>query len=407
MDQELLPEEENYLSEETFDKFWAINGERLIWASWIKKYSDYINPSYLDENNDLLMDDSKLPKQRSVDQISEFDKGEDDSIRERKFSYDSKVNPYRKAPLTNHAEKHAKNEKDESWLPVNRRSSFSEHERIVSPRTIAGTDSMTNVTKITMSSYDISSSHVTSESSPDDFSVSSSTSDDQSNVQTRIANLNLDPDNTEEMDTDQYWQFLWKKHFGDQYAIHYANYNEMFNNQSCVPDLSVEMITNEKDLKEIKEIIKDKVPEVEKVLEIECENSDGNSQDLPTIIEVSKAVPVVEQIKTKEGNPPSKNRKKDVKTTSKYLGSVGILLQNLLKEEQGKHEEITEVKEAGDSYNEKKEIKESVTEKSPENVTNMQPVSNNILTYKYNDGDDDPPEDTPVNLKRRSVIHTL
>lgn len=29
-------------------KYWALNGERLIWKSWIAKYSAYINPEYLE-----------------------------------------------------------------------------------------------------------------------------------------------------------------------------------------------------------------------------------------------------------------------------------------------------------------------------------------------------------------------
>lgn len=397
---------ENYLSETTWDKFWAINGERLIWASWIKTYSDYINPTYLDENNDLL-DDSKLPKQRSVDQIyCESDKAEDDSIRERKFSYDSKVNPYKKGQNQNLTEKHDKNEnKDESWLPVGRRRSCSEHDRIVSPRTLAGTDSMTNVTKMTMSSYDVSSSHVTSESTPtDDFSVSSSTSDDQSNDQTRIANVEIEQDNIEDMDTDQYWQFLWKKHFGEQYALHYANYLVMFTKQD-IPAINVEVISEQTDLKDTIQTDIEKVSDFEKVLDIECENSEGNSQELPTIIEVQSVVAQVEQIKIEEA--PAKSRKKGRKKTDKYLGSIGVLLQNLLKDEQSKTEQNvnmpdqnTEVTEAGDS-SDKKEREDTVTKKTYHRG-NIQPVGNNNLTsYSYDDGDEDPPEETPINLKRR------
>lgn len=30
-----------------WNKHWAKNGEKLIWESWIEKYSAYINPDYL------------------------------------------------------------------------------------------------------------------------------------------------------------------------------------------------------------------------------------------------------------------------------------------------------------------------------------------------------------------------
>ncbi|KAI8426567.1 hypothetical protein MSG28_005355 [Choristoneura fumiferana] len=224
MDQDFPQTEidENYQSETSWDKFWAVNGERLIWASWIKKYSDYINPNYLDENNELSIDERNIPKQHSADAIFEkendrFKKNvnEEESMRDRKFSYDSKVNPYKKKKSNQQVmEKNDKNNdgnKDEAWLPIRRMRSCSEHDRMLSPRTIAGTDSMTNVTKITLSSYDVTSSHVTSESSPtDDYSVSSSTSEDQSNDQTRIANIddNQDQPLSEELDTEQYWQYI-------------------------------------------------------------------------------------------------------------------------------------------------------------------------------------------------------
>lgn len=432
---------ENYLSEATWDKFWAVNGERLIWASWIMKYSDYINPAYLNENNDLIVDDNNIPKQKSVDQIfKESDcKNEDDSMRERKFSYDSKVNPYKKGHGQNQQEKLEKIEnKDESWMPYSRRRSCSEHERIVSPRTLAATDSMTNVTKITLSSYDVTSSHVTSESSPtDDYSVSSTSSDDQSNDQTRIANLeNADPNSTDDMDSDQYWQFLWKKHFGEQFALHYANYLvRHIAQENDLPSLKIEASSPKE------ENAKQTILETrDKILDIECENSDGNSQELPTVIEiqteeerlnteverinsqveklntnaedtlVTKTNIQVEEINTqveviKLENLEGKPKKRGNIKSNKYLSSVGVLLQNLIKDEPVKDPEVTE---AGEDNSDKKdsEVKTETVVDNNENSTNIrQPGSNtNFTSYSYDDGDDEPPEETPINLKRRYVM---
>jgi len=42
-----------------WDKFWAKHGEQLIWASWIEKYADYINPNYF-QNNARTIEDEKL-----------------------------------------------------------------------------------------------------------------------------------------------------------------------------------------------------------------------------------------------------------------------------------------------------------------------------------------------------------
>ncbi|CAH2039865.1 unnamed protein product, partial [Iphiclides podalirius] len=398
---------ENYHSEDSWDKFWAVNGERIIWASWIKKYSDYINPSYLDDNNDLLLDENNTPQQQSNDRIyqeqNEMQNTEDtdDNIRERKYSYDSKINPYRRSKPSEKGDKIDKSSdstysNEDAWLPLSRKRSCSEHERIVSPRTFAGTDSMTNVTKITLSSCDVTSDHISSEStSPDVYSVSSSPSEDQSNDQTRIANINVDENfdqESEEMDTEQYWQFLWKKHFGEQYALHYANYIESHASNTIKEDKTIGSSPNI-----------DIVPE-KKVIEVDLENSEGNSQEMPSVIEVQEQVD-----KIKLDDKVSKPKKRNKKTSSKYIGSVGVLLQNLLKEQQQKETESNEVVE-GNEGNDKKEANEGVTNTVLDNantgVSNNQTRINNsnLHNYSYDDGDDDPPEERPVSLKRSHEI---
>lgn len=41
-----------------WEKYWSENGESIIWKSWIEKFGAYINPSYLDQNaGDVEMDD--------------------------------------------------------------------------------------------------------------------------------------------------------------------------------------------------------------------------------------------------------------------------------------------------------------------------------------------------------------
>ncbi|XP_021184155.3 trimethylguanosine synthase [Helicoverpa armigera] len=385
---------ENYLTEDTWEKYWAVHGERLIWASWIKKYSDYINPAYLDDNNGLIMDEHNIPKQHSIDQIymkqTDPSPKADDDMRERKFSYDSKVNPYKKRN-TSQMEKVDKNNevnKDEAFLPIARRRSCSEHDRIISPRTVAGTDSMTNVTKLTLSSYDVTSSHVTSESTPTDtdYSVSSSSSDDPSNDQTRIVNIDDKYENTdmptEEMDSEQYWQFLWKKHFGEQYALHFANYTECHNaTEKQVPEIQIE-------------VIPEPVKVEEKQIEIECENSEGNSQETPTVIEIQNQV---NQISLEE---KSKVRKKNKKSSTKYITSVGVLLQNLLKEEQMKQDELVDGEDGTDKQTNDTQKQETDAVDSTSNSRDVQPVNNCNINSHSCDGDDEPPEETPVLLKR-------
>ncbi|CAK1550627.1 unnamed protein product [Leptosia nina] len=341
--------DENYASEDTWEKFWAVNGERIIWASWIKKYSDYINPAYLNDNQT----DENLVKN---DPDEPFDP-KFENVRERKFSYDSKVNPYKKGHNCDGSGRSSKHnqvidkfECDETWLSVNaRRRSCSEHDRIVSPRTVEGTDSLTNVTKITISSYDITSSHVTSESTPtDDYSVTSSTSDDQFNDQTRIVNEeNSDQTPLEEMDTEQYWQFLWKKHFGEIYALHLAHYLSCHNKYT-----------------EKQEPVDKKTEEL-KCLDADCENSEGNSQELPSVIEVRTQI---EKVILEEEAKPKKRKKK----SNRLLHSVGALLQNLLQDQKEDTSASADSEDSKMNDKQDEKIEKSNDESAKANVTDIE-----------------------------------
>lgn len=334
------------------------------------------------------------------------------------------------------------------FIPIGRRRSCSEHDRMLSPRTLAGTDSMTNVTKITLSSYDISSGQVTSESSPtDDYSVTSTSSDDPSNDQTRIVNIreNVGQAASEEQDTDEYWQFLWKKHFGEQYALHCANFVESQNQlrYKNIPTVQVVVVPENKI--------------EEKVGEIDGENSEGNSQELPSVIEVQgqvsamkiesriedmkvedhdteiektmkeKATGVIDFItadnKTKSEQIPKeenennsekigteeritkckKRSKKITPDNPRYIGSVGYILQNLLKEEQEKADTQSELLEVGDGDKGK-------TEPTAQDVVDGATSTSNVFKFEskssfshnsHNKGDDDPPEEKLLKLKRR------
>ncbi|CAH0729526.1 unnamed protein product, partial [Brenthis ino] len=391
---------ENYLSEDTWEQFWAFNGERIIWASWIKKYSDYINPAYLNESNDLVMDDNSIPKQHSAEPICNLlptdSKDDEENMRERKFSYDSKVNPYKKSRKYHVSEnKYDRNndignDKDDTWLPVRRRRSCSEHDRIVSPRTIPCTDSMTNVTKLTHSSFNVNSSHVTSDSTPtDDYSVTSSSCDDQFNDQTRI--INIDENTTqlpqEDLDTEQYWQFLWKKHFGEQYALHYAHYLECHEakNKGISP-ININIPESKVKVEELKG------------LDIECENSEGNSQELPSVIEVQTKIDKI-QLEEKVSKPKRKTKN----ANNRIISSVGVLLQNLLKEQKDKELEEVVEGEDGKTNNEKTESI-TIEDKNRTVESNIQNNSSSVSKYEYDEGDDEPPEEKPVSLKRSHEI---
>lgn len=261
---------ENYLNMDSWERFWSVNGERLIWASWIEKYSDYINPSYWEDEKN--QNESGLPNKWDVKEAelgfasksADSDKKNNKSTKkEGKFPFDlvdSSISP-------KIADNHDKDMPDsakakessydlplsEGWNPLSPASidetwshshhkhrSFSENDQLLSPRcdsvsssvpqTIGTSDSMTNVTKIT--SYDINSSHLPTDSSESNISLfssaesseeSRSNSTNSSDKENLFADAGMCGDDACN-DIDQYWQILWKKHFNEQYSLHYENY---------------------------------------------------------------------------------------------------------------------------------------------------------------------------------------
>ncbi|XP_069702009.1 uncharacterized protein Tgs1 isoform X2 [Periplaneta americana] len=40
---------------EDWERYWSVNGERIIWQSWIAKYGEYINPDYLNQHDSNVL----------------------------------------------------------------------------------------------------------------------------------------------------------------------------------------------------------------------------------------------------------------------------------------------------------------------------------------------------------------
>lgn len=201
-------ESRKYLECQTWDKYWTLNGERLIWASWIEKYSEYIDPEFSKQNiNTNLLDPN-------------------DSINRNSSSPNNTTNLTLITTLGNSSNSGIPSNSD-NYLDINSSVDPSAQPRCASsnsvPMSNIDTDSMTNVTQLTLSSFEWNSSIVTSESSKNSADaimfepeISSSWPDNSSSSSTQ------DCDNA--MDSDQYWQLLWKKHVEELYAKHYALY---------------------------------------------------------------------------------------------------------------------------------------------------------------------------------------
>ncbi|CAG5097607.1 Similar to TGS1: Trimethylguanosine synthase (Homo sapiens) [Cotesia congregata] len=267
---------EKSVLEVSWEKFWAENGERVIWASWIAKYADYINPDYLcdiDIDPPAAIESKKSPRD-SIEKFSEQNtcfpsqahkncttersnfegiflknKSSDSESRSRNsvsFSFENDVQEIINDKEAEENRKKLGNYDEgeivgDGWNPLSPYSvedsyqaSNAEDERLIAMSrcdstngSIAKTyatisDSMTNVTKMTLSesSYDSNSARSLS-------LVSSVTSSIESNVTT---NSSLDQDNEmPSSDNDKYWQYLWKMNFQAMYEKHYDNFVLRYN----------------------------------------------------------------------------------------------------------------------------------------------------------------------------------
>ncbi|KMQ92490.1 trimethylguanosine synthase [Lasius niger] len=264
-----------------WEKFWAKDGEQLIWASWIEKYADYINPDYFQSNACMAEDEKSqdteinevviekyfeqntcFPNQAhkncellrsnfagifnksnssdgelklaaisssntsfSFEQMGRQEVNDKDADENRKKIINFEISP----------------EDGDGWNPLSpfsieenyNQQSNAEDERLLTrcdsisgsiAKTNATSDSMTNVTKMTLTSSSCDSNSVHSSSL-----ITSVTSSIESSITS-----SSDQENELLMeDNDKYWQHLWKENFQMQYQKQYelfiANYKKKHN----------------------------------------------------------------------------------------------------------------------------------------------------------------------------------
>lgn len=244
--------------QEAWESYWNQHGESIIWASWIEKYSDYINPEYLDQVPQQAQHETNCTSPHSKSEATP-DTTYDAS---KHFSFDTmEADPDPKAPteiiVTTSSPHPCSRSDDFNDIWITHRSGSGENEALLSPRcdsvtssiplTIGTTDSMTNVTRMTISSYDFCSSKVSSESSNlsesslsepmSSESESSNSSDLLETACLRAGGVQLSSsldgaepssstlqEDEAAMDGEQYWQILWQKHFQEMYATHYNTF---------------------------------------------------------------------------------------------------------------------------------------------------------------------------------------
>lgn len=162
-----LPEihEEKEVTEK-WERYWSDNGERLIWSSWIEKYSDFINPSHqtmcaqqnFGDKDDELDEETFASNENALTIETQAPNNETEIVVSKCSPATSSIAaPHDINEETMQSDGALKEMMDSLALP--RCDSVSSS----IPLTVGTTDSMTNVTQITLSSYGFCSSRISSE----------------------------------------------------------------------------------------------------------------------------------------------------------------------------------------------------------------------------------------------------
>ncbi|XP_012531914.1 trimethylguanosine synthase [Monomorium pharaonis] len=383
-----------------WEKYWAKQGEQLIWASWIEKYADYINPDYF-QNHMRTTEDEKL-QDAEINEVAieryfeqntcfpsqahkncEILRSNFAGIFNKSYSSDSELKPAAVSSSNTSfsfepTSRQEVNDKDadenrkkilnfeispedrDGWNPLSpfsieenyNHQSNAEDERLLMrcdsvsgsvTKTNATSDSMTNVTKMTLTSSSCdsnsvhSSSLVTSVTSSIESSMSTSSSSDQENE--------FSPE-----DNDRYWQHLWKQNFETEYQRHYElfvenykkehiiDYNQLYFNtlnkprdDSILPDQSDDHVMLQcEEVKNSKEFLETYIPEDRK-----HESTDNVQIDSTTPNKISSG-----NKNLRRGNSSNSKSKK---TKRLIMDSVGILMKNLtLRVDEDKPTDIEE-----------------------------------------------------------------
>lgn len=440
-----------------WDKFWAKNGEQLIWASWIEKYADYINPDYF-QNNARTIEDEKS-QEAEINEVAidryvfeqntcfppqahkncELVHSNFAGIFNKSYSSDSELKlaaisssntsfsfeQVRQDVNDKDADENRKKilnfkilpENGEGWNPLSPLSieenynhhSNAEDERLLMrcdsvngsiTKTNATSDSMTNVTKMTLTSSSCDSNSVHSSSLG--TSVTSS-------IESSMTSTSSDQENEFSVeDNDKYWQHLWKENFETQYQRQYelfiANYNKEHNvghNQlyfnalnepygdSIVLRQDEEVTLQCRENKNSEEFVGIHTPEDRR-----NESMDIEQIDLTTPSKVNSG-----NRNSRKGNVS--NSKSKLKTRRLIMDSVGVLMKNLtIRVEENKP---TDVAEEGEMHEEPQEThtQDSIITETKMEIMASSSNFNNSHQQKSSDGGDEFHEEIQEIYKHR------
>ncbi|KAK9502399.1 hypothetical protein O3M35_011182 [Rhynocoris fuscipes] len=229
-----------------WERYWSAHGEQIVWTSWVAKYGKYIDPSYQNHNNDTHDDTAfscESVKSSTSDRRNTFE-GLLSSINEENESHSTQFeDTVDSAPLTPRREEvgftDADSSNGSSWCTDELSDDYFRLRSASrsSGRTSLVTDSLTNVTPITIS-------ELSEESSGGNSFVSSSES----------VNSN-----------DQQWQQLWLDHFNEQYNKCYEAFMSKYAICEITPPAVSEILSDSVFTEEISAKLNDGDEDIEEI----------------------------------------------------------------------------------------------------------------------------------------------
>ncbi|XP_018354008.1 PREDICTED: uncharacterized protein LOC108755478 isoform X2 [Trachymyrmex septentrionalis] len=437
-----------------WDKFWGKHGEQLIWASWIGKYADYINPEYF-QNNACTTEDEKsqdaeineVAIERYYEQNTcfpsqahkncELVRSNFAGLFNKSYSSDSELKPTaisssntsfsfeqvsRQEVHDKDADENRKKilnfeispEDGDGWNPLSPLSieenynhhSNAEDERLLMrcdsvngsiTKTNATSDSMTNVTKMTLTSSSCDSNSVHSSSL-----VTSVTSSIESSMTS-----SSDQENEFSVeDNDKYWQHLWKENFETQYQKQYELFITNYKKEHNIDYNQLDFNTlNESCNNSLNEQCDNSIFERQDVVALQCQ--DRHSGEIHThVSEKNENVDSVQnylltsnKVSENIGNKNSRKGSVSVNSKSKstekhrkqrlIMDSVGVLMKNLtIRVEENKSTDVVEEEEMH-GKSQQIHTQDSIITESKMEIIDSNSDFNNSHQQKSSDGGDE------------------
>lgn len=421
-----------------WEQFWAKNGEQLIWSSWIEKYADYINPNYFQNNictveneksqnteiNEIVIEKcyeqnigfpnqahkncelirsnfvgifSKSNSSGSQLKSAVFSSNSSFSFDQssRQESNDNDIDSNRKINI-----EISQNDDNDGWNPLSPLSaeeSYNQHsnaedERLLmrcdsingsTAKTNATSDSMTNVTKMTLTSSSCDSINFTNSSSL-------GSSFESSSMESNTTNSGSDQENELPTEDDKYWQQLWKEHFQLQYQQQY----ELFIMNYKKKHIDYNQMYSELNECTSENVIKD------------TESDQSDEQDVIQVDNKTTAQSTIKPPKNVNIHKSERIMKPNKCNTKRLImDSVGMLIKNLSMKSEHDEPADADDKNTQESKQQTQVQISTVTPVESARVVSSNNIdSNNYQQKSLGEGDGDKPhENRPITLKRRYV----